>query len=168
MAETEGMFESVRQRFVESVEALALLRERLDSLISAEQHQAEVSQSITEAASQLRQTASALGAATGTAQSAMAELDSTLAAATEFLKGTELSELRASVASLQENVGRGIVGLREDTRRIQDQLLNHIQELQQERDNAQSALAASQQRIDELEKHVAAMPDRQRRKYGFD
>ena len=84
MAEPENMFDSVTQRFEESMESLERLRSQLDGLASAEEHQAQVSESIAGAATQMHQMARSLGAATETAQSAMEGLQSTLLAANQL------------------------------------------------------------------------------------
>ena len=168
MAGPENMFESVRQRFEESVESLAALRERLAALSSAEEHQAEISESIVDAAAQLGEMVQTLGTATESTQSAMAQLASTLAAATQFLQGSELSALKADVAAFQQGVASGISEVREDTRRIRDQLSTRLEELEEERDAARTELVQSQHRIDQLEKNLARMPVRLQRKFGFD
>ena len=98
----------------------------------------------------------------------MAQLASALAAATQFLQGSELSALKADVVALHAGVGSDISELREDTRRLQGQLSTRLKELEEERDTARAELAQSQRQIDELEKNVARIPARVRRKFGFD
>ena len=192
MAESEFTFESVRQRWEESLTSLTALRERLDALADAEEHQAEMSESISDATAQLLETAAALGAATTTAQAALAEFKSTAGAAAEFLRGDELKAARADVAELREGaessmsllrqgnqalqqqmtarmveLKSGIGSLRTDIQGMQHQLASRMTELESERDEARGERNELQHRLDDLEEKIARIPDRQRRKFDL-
>ena len=167
MAEPENMFESVTQRFEESIELLESLRQSLNDLTRAEEHQAEVSRSVDGAATQLRETAKTLDAATETAQSAMTELRSTLTAANQILQGAEVDTVRADIAVLREALDAGLATTFEDTRTIRELLAHQIEEARGERDKAREELMQSRHRIEELEGKIELMPDRQRRRLGL-
>ena len=167
MAEPENMFDSVAQRLEESMEALERLRAQLDGLASAEEHQAQVSESIAGAATEMTHVARSLGAATETAQSAMAGLQSTLLAADQFLQGTELRSLKTDLAAMHAALGSGLATMRQGVKEIQDRLAGQLNKAQEERDGAQADLDRARLRIEELEEKIARIPDRQQRKFGL-
>ena len=174
MSNGEFTFESVTERFAEATAALDTLRKHLGALAGAQQHQAAMSDAITEASTQLRQMISTLGSTTETAHTALAELQGALAAAARFLEGSQVEALRHEVISLQEGIASAQTSaaaeaatLREAVERVDDKLAQELEQVREERNTARVELAATRDRLEQLEAKVAAIPKRTRQKFDL-
>ena len=174
MSNGEFTFESVTERFAEATAALDTLHKHLGALAGTQQHQAAMSDTITEASTQLRQMISTLQSTTETAHTALAELQGALAAAAQFLQGSQVDALRNEVISLQEGIASAQTSaaadaatLREAVERVDDKLAQELEQVREEREAARSALVTAQDRLAQLEKRVAAIPKRTRQKFDL-
>jgi hypothetical protein len=147
---------SVVQRFSDSSEALEQLRERLRRLAEAEDAQVDAADSINEARDQLRRLTGELENEIAVLSAATAETRSAMAAATEFLQGTDLKLIRDEITRL----GSAQDDLRSSNSQIAE-LLEH--DLASARTEASQAVEARRQ----LEAKVAALPEKTRRKFGL-
>lgn len=104
MPESELTFESVRQRWEESLSSLETLKQSLETLAAAEEQQSEMSKSISSASSKLQNMCEALAASTTELEATMSQLRSIAEASGKFLEGEELKAARSDVAMLREEV----------------------------------------------------------------
>ena len=174
MSNGEFTFESVTERFAEATAALDTLHQHLAALAGAQQHQAAMSDAITGAATQLREMVSTLGSTTDAANTALAELQGALAAAAQFLQGSQVEALRQEVISLQEGIASARTNaaadtetLRESVDRVGDKLAQELEQVREERDAARSELEATRDRLTQLEAKAAAIPKRTRQKFDL-
>ena len=164
MSDTEISFDSVRQRWDESLDSLNTLRDRLQSLVSADERQSELSETIEGAAAVLQQTSDGLVSVADLARDALTQLQSTLAAAEQLLNGTHLRDLQDEINALRASTAAGLDSVR-------DTLTSKLDEIEAERDEAHASRDLLQERVDGLEQAIATIPERQRnklqQKYGL-
>ena len=164
MSDTAITFDVVRQRWDESLDSLNTLRDRLQSLAAAEERQAGLSETIEGATAVLQQTSDGLVSVTDLAREALTQLQSTLAAAEQLLNGTQLRDLQDEIKALRASSAAGFDSVR-------DTLTSKLVEIEAERDETKASRDMLRQRVDELEKAIATIPERQRnklqQKYGL-
>ena len=104
----------------------------------------------------------------------MAELQGALAAAAAFLQGSQVEALRQEVISLQEGIASARTSaaadtatLREAVERVGDKLAEELEQVRDERNTARVELAATRDRLEQLEANVAAIPKRTRQKFDL-
>lgn len=141
--------EDVARRFAESEETLSRARERLQGLIQAEETTA------TSAAS-LREAATAVGTFVQRADSLLGELEGAqrqareaLEAATRFLNGSELREMKNAVEELSQTV------------------VQRLAMMEQKVADTEAANARARAAEAELERIAASLGGRQQRKLGL-
>lgn len=127
MAESEFTFESVRQRWEESLQSLVTLKQRLEALDDAEKHQAQVSESVTGASSRLQDMTAALASSTKALEAAMADLRSIAGESAAFLEGAELKAARSDVAALRNDVESSLSMVRQGSQALQQQVISRIE-----------------------------------------
>ena len=127
MTESEFTFESVRQRWEESLRSLATLKQRLEALDDAEKHQAQVSESVTGASSRLQEMTAALVSSTKELEAAMADLRSIAGESAAFLEGEELKAARSDVAALRDGVESSLSIVRQGSQALQQQVISRIE-----------------------------------------
>ena len=174
MSNGEFTFESVTERFAEATAALDTLHQHLGALAGAQQHQAAMSDAITGAATQVAEMVSTLESTTETANTALTELQGALAAAARFLEGSQVEALRHEVISLQEGIASAQTStaaeaatLREAVERVGNKLAQELEQVREERNTARVELAATRDRLEQLEAKVAAIPKRTRQKFDL-
>jgi hypothetical protein len=141
--------EDVARRFAESEETLSRTRERLQGLIQAEE-------TTTASAVALREAAAAVGSFVQRADSLLGELEGAqrqvreaLEAATRFLDGSELREMKQAVEELSQAV------------------VQRLTALEQKVADTEAANARARAAEAELERVTAALGGRQQRKLGL-
>ena len=174
MSNGEFTFESVTERFAAATAALDTLHRHLGSLAEAREHQATMSDAISEAAKQLREMVSSLVSTTETVHTSLLDLREAIVSAAEFLQGSQVEALRREVISLQEGIASARTSAAADTdalrsavNRVGDKLAEELEQIREERNTARVELAAACDRVEQLETKVAAIPKRTRQKFDL-
>ncbi len=169
MSESEFTFESVRQRWEESLRLLETLKKSLKSLGDAAKNQSEISESITDASSQLQNMCEALSASTAELETTMSQLRSIAEASGRFLEGEDLKAARSDMATMRaelaaqlevnskilETIQSGISVLGMDIEsnfaKVQDRLSALEQQNSTRLTQTETDLSEARQRVKELE-----------------
>ena len=174
MSNGEFTFESVTERFAAATAALDTLHRHMNSLTGAQEHQAAMSDAISDAADELREMVATLASATEAVQTALVDLREALASSAGFLEGSQVQTLRGEVISLQEGIASAQAiasadteALRTAVTRVGDKLAEELDQIREERDTARVELAAARDRLEQLEAKVAAIPKRTRQKFDL-
>ena len=95
-------------------------------------------------------------------------------AAAAFLQGPQVEALRQDVISLQEGIAFARTSaaaetatLREAVERVGDKFAQKLEQVREERNTAGVELAATRDRLEQLEAKVAAIPKRARQKFDL-
>lgn len=174
MSNGEFTFESVTERFAAATAALETLHRHTNSLMEAQEHQAAMSDAISDAAKQMREMVSTLVSTTEAVRGALVDLREALMSAADFLQGSQVEALRREVISLQEGIESARTSAAADTEslraavtRVGDKLAEELEQIREERNTAQVELAAAQGQLEKFEAKVAAIPKRTRQKFGL-